>query len=119
MLIIASPDSPLASALSLALAEVGISTLRVTTAIEATALTRHAPPLAIAVQVGAGFPEGIRLIESLRTADCPIIVLAEPDEGSAVTRVLDRGADNYLTAVPTPAQVQMFKLTARQPTAPA
>lgn len=115
MLIVGPVGIGFADALGRALGRLGASPLRVSTLPDALSILEQAPPDAIAVEVGGHFPEGLELIRTLRIfSSAPIIALSSPDEGTVVSRALDIGADDYLTAIPAPASLIEARLDALQ-----
>lgn len=113
VLIFGPPASDLADGLGMAVARLGASPLRVSTLTDALAILEQGQPDAIGVEVGRHFLEGLEAIRSLHIfSSAPIIALASPDEGSTVSRALDIGADDYLTAIPRPESLIEARLEA-------
>jgi two-component system KDP operon response regulator KdpE len=94
-------------------ASIGVSAVQVSTLADALTVVQRAQTDLLAVEIGAGYPEGVEAISRLRFVSAlPIIALASPPDGSLVARALEAGADGYLTAFPADADELCDRLAA-------
>jgi two-component system KDP operon response regulator KdpE len=65
---------------------------------EATALMRHSPPDVVVLDLGLPDGDGIQLVQQIRqTTAVPIVVVSARHQEAQKIKLLDAGADDYLT----------------------
>jgi two-component system, OmpR family, KDP operon response regulator KdpE len=115
---LASAENEQVTAACKSLTTVGVSAVHVSSLDDALTVVQRAQPDLLAVEVGAGYPEGVDAVSRLRfVTSLPIVAIALPEDGAVVARALEGGADGYLTAFPSTPDELRDRLAAMRQTA--